>query len=174
MDTKVVWQEGMAFSASLNGFDFIIDADTKVGGQNRGPRPKGLVAIALAGCTAMDVISILKKMKVTVKEFEVVTDPVFSSEHPKKYEEPTTEQEPPPPTPPITLSPEEEEKRRQMNLSFYNGPKHKYRVKYYYRGGFTETLTVEARSLDQAINRAQKGKTPQKRFAYLIDIQQVT
>jgi len=85
MKAKIEWQEGLSFQARLDGFDFMIDADEKAGGKNKGPRPKGLTLISLAGCTGMDVISILQKMRVTVDQFEVETDAVIDDEHPKKF-----------------------------------------------------------------------------------------
>ena len=85
MKSKVVWNEEMSFTAKLDGFDFVIDADEKVGGKDRGPRPKGLTLVSLAGCTGMDVISILKKMKVEVDSFEVLTDSELTEEHPKRF-----------------------------------------------------------------------------------------
>ncbi len=85
MKGKVVWNNGMSFTAKLNGFDFIIDAEENVGGNNLGPRPKGLTLISLTGCTGMDVISILKKMRVEVSSFEVTADAVLTEEHPKRF-----------------------------------------------------------------------------------------
>ena len=89
MQAKVVWDEGMAFKAHLNNFELTIDAPTPVGGKNRGPRPKGLVLVALAGCTAMDVVSILKKHKVELEGFEVSTVARLAEQHPKKIEQVT-------------------------------------------------------------------------------------
>lgn len=85
MKAKIEWQEGLSFKARLDGFDFLIDAEKKVGGNDRGPRPKGLTLVSLAGCTGMDVISILGKMRVAVDQFEVETDAVIDNEHPKKF-----------------------------------------------------------------------------------------
>lgn len=85
MESKVVWQDGMSFAAHLNGFNFTIDADAKFGGQNKGPQPKGLTLTSLAGCTAMDVISILTKMRVDVEHFEVGIEGELAQEHPKKF-----------------------------------------------------------------------------------------
>jgi putative redox protein len=85
MRAKVLWDEAMAFEARLNGHTFMIDASSVVGGRDRGPRPKGLLLLALAGCTAMDVVSILKKYKVQPTSFEVDTDAELTSEHPKKF-----------------------------------------------------------------------------------------
>lgn len=85
MEGKVEWQDGMAFEAHLDGFNFTIDAAEAVGGRNLGPKPKGLTLVSLAGCTAMDVISILKKMKVAVDHFEVGTEGKLTQDHPKKF-----------------------------------------------------------------------------------------
>ncbi len=85
MQASVKWMDGLAFEAELNGFNFIIDAEENVGGNNRGPRPKGLTLVSLLGCTGMDVISILKKMRVDVKSFEVKGRAKLAEEHPKKY-----------------------------------------------------------------------------------------
>jgi len=58
------WLDKMAFETDINGHKIIIDAEPGVGGENRGPRPKLFMLSALGGCTAMDVVSILKKMRV--------------------------------------------------------------------------------------------------------------
>lgn len=79
------WQEGMAFEAEVNGHKLMLDADEKVGGTNKGPRPKPLMLVALAGCTGMDVISILKKMRVEPSKFRVWVEAEQTEEHPKHY-----------------------------------------------------------------------------------------
>jgi len=50
----------MAFEANINGHKIILDATEEHGGNNLGPRPKGLMLVSLGGCTGMDVVSILK------------------------------------------------------------------------------------------------------------------
>jgi putative redox protein len=82
---KVNWLENMAFEAEVNGHKIIIDAAEAVGGENRGPRPKPLMLVALAGCTGMDVVSILKKMRVEVESFNVVVEGDLTEEHPKQF-----------------------------------------------------------------------------------------
>ena len=83
---RVTLQEGMHFLGELDGFGIHIDADEAVGGKNKGPRPKGLSLISLAGCTAMDVISILRKMKVEPEEFYVDVAAVeLTDQHPKVF-----------------------------------------------------------------------------------------
>lgn len=85
MKAKVVWQNEMAFESHLDGYQFMIDADKSVGGQGRGPKPKDLTLVSLIGCTGMDVISILKKMRLDVEEFQVEGDALMAEEHPKKF-----------------------------------------------------------------------------------------
>ena len=86
VESKVVWRDGMAFDAHLEGFQFTIDADEQFGGQGLGPKPKGLTLTSLIGCTGMDVIAILKKMRVAVDGFEVRSVGTLADEHPKKFE----------------------------------------------------------------------------------------
>ena len=69
--TRLTWTEGMSFAAELNGHSISLDADSEFGGQERGPRPKGLVLVALGGCTGMDVVSLLKKMRVSYDDFRI-------------------------------------------------------------------------------------------------------
>lgn len=79
------WLDGMAFEAEVNQHKFIVDANEAVGGKNRGPRPKPLLLAALAGCTGMDVVSILEKMRVQTDGFRLETEASLSDEHPKVY-----------------------------------------------------------------------------------------
>ena len=82
---NVEWIENMAFKTVVNGHEFVIDATDKVGGENRGPRPKPLMMASLAGCTGMDVVSILKKMRVELDYFNVVVEAELTEEHPKHF-----------------------------------------------------------------------------------------
>lgn len=84
-EIKVSWKEKMAFEAEVNGHKIMLDAAEAVGGEDCGPRPKPLMLTALAGCTGMDVISILKKMRVDVKDFNVIVEGDLTDEHPKQY-----------------------------------------------------------------------------------------
>jgi putative redox protein len=86
LEAKIDWQDGLAFRAHLDGFDFVIDGTPEAGGKNLGPRPKGLTLVSLLGCTGMDIISILGKMKVKVEKFAVTAEAQLAEEHPKKIE----------------------------------------------------------------------------------------
>lgn len=81
------WIDGMAFESEVNGHKIVIDAADTVGGKDRGPRPKPFMLLALAGCTGMDVISILKKMRVELDDFSVEVVANNTDEHPKHYDE---------------------------------------------------------------------------------------
>ena len=86
MDAKVVWQGKMAFTGSADtGFEIPLDAAEAVGGENGGSRPMELIAIGLAGCTAMDVISILKKKRQEITGFDVQVNAERAESHPKVF-----------------------------------------------------------------------------------------
>jgi putative redox protein len=84
-DTTAVWRGDMSFEIELQGHKFIVDADESVGGTDQGPRPKALLLSSLAGCTGMDVVSILKKMQMPFDRFEIRIDGSTTDSHPKVY-----------------------------------------------------------------------------------------
>ena len=86
MTSRTVWRGGMAFDAALDGFAVPIDADAELGGVGHGPRPKGLMLVALCGCTAMDVAAILAKMKIQPDTFEVSAEATLTATHPKVFD----------------------------------------------------------------------------------------
>jgi len=79
------WKGNMQFDALVSGHHVKMDALPVVGGEDSGPRPKELMLASLAGCTGMDVISILKKMRVDVESFDISIDADITEEHPKHY-----------------------------------------------------------------------------------------
>ena len=80
------WQQKMAFETILDGHKIQLDAGIESGGDDLGPRPKRFLLLALAGCTGMDVISILKKMRVEPDSFHVIVDADVTDDDPKRYE----------------------------------------------------------------------------------------
>jgi putative redox protein len=86
MQANVSWGEGMSFTGTADsGFTIQMDAKEEVGGQGNGFIPMELMALSLAGCTAMDVISILRKKRQDVTDFEVRVDADRAEEHPKVF-----------------------------------------------------------------------------------------
>jgi putative redox protein len=84
MEAKVNWQGKLTFKGTAeSGFDLRLGTEPAVGGDNDGFRPMELLAIGLAGCTAMDVISILSKKRQDVTDFEVQVHAGRAAEHPK-------------------------------------------------------------------------------------------
>jgi len=83
---NVTWSGEMAFEAEINDFKIKLDADERVGGKNTGPPPKPLTLVSLGGCTGMDVISILAKMRVVPEYFNVEVSGTLTEEHPKYYD----------------------------------------------------------------------------------------
>jgi putative redox protein len=80
------WDGGMAFSTLLDGHKIIVDAAPDNDGKDTGPRPKALMLVALGGCTGMDVVSILKKMRVEVTSFNIKIVGNLTDEHPKHFD----------------------------------------------------------------------------------------
>ena len=86
MDAKVIWKKRMSFDGSSeSGFIVPLGTIPAVGGDNDGFRPIELIAIGLAGCTAMDVISILQKKRQGVSSFEVKVHVDRAENHPKVF-----------------------------------------------------------------------------------------
>jgi putative redox protein len=79
------WTDNVAFETEMDGHKITIDAGEESGGNNLGPRPKKLMLTALAGCTGIDVVMILKKMKVVPEAFNVIVEADVTEEHPKHY-----------------------------------------------------------------------------------------
>jgi putative redox protein len=79
------WEKGMAFEATVDDFKIKLDAKPEHGGKNTGPRPKPLMMVALAGCTGMDVVSILEKMRVELIDFSIKIEGDLTDEHPKHF-----------------------------------------------------------------------------------------
>jgi putative redox protein len=79
------WMNNLAFEVAIDGHKIIVDAKPDVGGSDRGPRPKPLMMVALAGCTGIDVASLLKKMRIDIDEFNVKVEGDITEEHPKHF-----------------------------------------------------------------------------------------
>ena len=73
MNTKLRWNEGMKFTAESGDNRFVMDAKTPIG-RGEAMTPKEALLASMAGCTAMDVVALMRKYKQTVESFEVETD----------------------------------------------------------------------------------------------------
>jgi putative redox protein len=82
---EAAWKGQMKFEAEIDGHQLVVDAGIDSGGEDVGPRPKKLMLMALAGCTGMDVVSILNKMRVEFDDFRITIEADVTEEHPKHY-----------------------------------------------------------------------------------------
>ena len=85
MDVKATWKQGMSFDGwgGNSGFSLPLGTSIESGGLNDGFRPMELLLIGLAGCTGMDVISILQKKKQDVTAFDIRVHGDRAADHPK-------------------------------------------------------------------------------------------
>jgi putative redox protein len=88
MEAKVTWKQRMSFTGeSGSGFAIPLGTSPESGGDDDGMRPMELLLVGLAGCTAMDVISILAKKRQDVKSFEVKVNASRADEHPRIFKD---------------------------------------------------------------------------------------
>jgi putative redox protein len=84
MEAKVIWKGNLSLEGTADsGFMVPLGAKAEVGGSDDGFQPMELIALGLAGCTAMDVISIMQKKRQVVTKFEVQVHAERAEEHPK-------------------------------------------------------------------------------------------
>ena len=79
------WKGDLTFESDIDGHKVMMDASAEAGGNNSGSSPKKLMLVALSGCTGMDVVSILKKMRVEIEKCSIEVQGDVSEEHPKRY-----------------------------------------------------------------------------------------
>ncbi|RAK18879.1 putative redox protein [Anoxybacillus vitaminiphilus] len=86
MKTTVTWTGQMAFSGiTPSGHEIKMDAAEEVGGQNHGARPTELLLHAVAGCTGIDIISILRKMRLNPVAFHMEVEGTRAEDHPRRF-----------------------------------------------------------------------------------------
>ncbi len=86
MKVSFEWKGGMKFEAiPPSGHRVVMDSSPAHGGEDAGPRPMELVLVALGGCTGMDVVAILKKMKQEVDQISIEVSAERAEEHPRVY-----------------------------------------------------------------------------------------
>jgi len=86
MATKVTWKGDMSFQGETESNHKVwMDMAEKSGGHDKGPRPGDLVLVSLAGCTAVDVVIILKKLREQLDDLEVLVNSEKVDKHPRVY-----------------------------------------------------------------------------------------
>lgn len=80
------WKENLLFeSDNPSGHKVLIDTSEENGGTNKGLGPKAMMLSALAGCSGLDVVSLLKKMRVEIDDYKMDVEAELTDEHPKTY-----------------------------------------------------------------------------------------
>ncbi|HKV44754.1 MAG TPA: OsmC family protein [bacterium] len=86
MNATVRWTSGMGFSGvGAAGVAITMDAHPEHGGRDAGPSPMETVLLALGGCTGMDVVSILQKMRAPLAGLEIRIAAERADAHPKVF-----------------------------------------------------------------------------------------
>lgn len=85
-NASVTLAGGLHFVGGIDGFRVDLDAEESVGGQGAGAQPLRLLLLGMAGCTAMDVISVLRKKRQEVSHLEVEARGTRVDEHPRVYD----------------------------------------------------------------------------------------
>ncbi|MCS7239787.1 MAG: OsmC family protein [Candidatus Bipolaricaulota bacterium] len=84
MEAKVIWHEGLRFVGyPHSGHAVLMDGSREAGGEDSAPRPTELLLLALGGCTGMDVVSILQKMRTPPRRFWIEISAERNEQHPK-------------------------------------------------------------------------------------------
>ena len=84
-----VYQGGMNFTTLVHGHSITIDLTKAAGGDDAGPGPKILMLVSLAGCTGVDIVSLLKKMKANFSDFSINVKAHLTEVHPVIYDDVT-------------------------------------------------------------------------------------
>ncbi len=82
---STVFNDHMAFTATINTHEIKMDTTADEGGEDKGPSPKRLMLASLAGCTGMDIVPMLNKMKVPFSHFSIDITAEVREEYPKIY-----------------------------------------------------------------------------------------
>lgn len=86
MHATVRWQDKIRFEGmGESGHAVTIDAKADVGGENKGPRPMELLLMGLGGCTGIDIIMILQKMRIPFERLDIHLDGARAPEPPEKF-----------------------------------------------------------------------------------------
>jgi putative redox protein len=87
MEMKVKWNKNLKFEGiGDSGHKLPMDASESAGGDDSAPRPLEMLLSGLGGCTGIDVVLILKKMKAEILDFDIDIEATRAEDHPKRFE----------------------------------------------------------------------------------------
>ena len=86
MNISVNWVDGMLMvGKSHSGHSITMDGPPEIGGDNLGVRPMEMLLLGVAGCTMIDVVNTLKKMRQELKHCETKVNSERAADHPKVF-----------------------------------------------------------------------------------------
>src|SRR6056297_401634 len=86
MNLKIDWQKNLKFNAQGDsGHNIAMDASESAGGDDSAARPMEMLLAGLGGCTSVDVVLILNKMKAEIEDFNIDIEAEREDEHPKRF-----------------------------------------------------------------------------------------
>lgn len=86
MKTRITWLEDMTYVArSPSGHALVLDGPPELGGHNLGPRPMEMVLMGMGGCTAVDVVHILRKARQDLRGCELQVEAERADSDPKVF-----------------------------------------------------------------------------------------
>ncbi len=85
MKVTTTWKEALAFDANADGHIVRLDTTKEGGGLDSGMSPKKMLLASLCGCSGMDVVDILNKMKVHFTQLEITAEAEQTDDHPKVF-----------------------------------------------------------------------------------------
>lgn len=84
-EIETQWMGKMQFNALIGDHTLVMDTTERVGGEDQGPIPKPLILTALSGCTGMDVVALLRKQNIELKELDIKVQGELSKGQPMEY-----------------------------------------------------------------------------------------
>ena len=87
MKTETVWKNGLSFESHLNQHTIPIDTTVAGGGADTGFNPKALLLSSLAGCTGIDMVSILQKMRVEFSDLKIEVEAHQTDSEPRVFKD---------------------------------------------------------------------------------------
>ncbi|MBA4496576.1 OsmC family protein [Paenactinomyces guangxiensis] len=86
MKVNIYWKGSMHFATKTpSGHTISLDAAQEVGGENLGPRPTEILLSAVGTCSGIDIVDILKKMRLQVDSFAMEVSGERAEDHPRRF-----------------------------------------------------------------------------------------
>ncbi len=85
MEAKVIWRGGEHFTGISSTHEVSIDTPLESGGSDTGMTPKQMLLASVCGCTGLDIVGMLEKMRVDYSLLEISAEAEQTTEHPKVF-----------------------------------------------------------------------------------------